>query len=292
MQFTLNFDLSIIAKKRQTTLRKQRKREKQKKHRQSRQLLAQNQLIAQQQQQFNSELSILDIENICISSRFCHLFQVNEQSLVQFRESHYIVNDLNDMTWFEIDRIHSRIQDFVNFCRFLFDVVFENTINENIKIQIVSQQKQNQKKQQTWERQIFVYWWNVKQIEVSKIFNIYKREMNNSQRFRLTLFKIDFTDRHCNDVEWINSFYQIAIFVWITRYRDWKNRSSFFVVIKSMIYSSLITTIRVNDEIMMRIMLREKIVKYCRFDLEKKTLYDDIQRNFDVYLYSFINEWK
>ena len=57
-----------------------------------------------------------------------------------------------------------------------------------------------------------------------------------------------------------------------------------------MIYSSLITTIRVNDEIMMRIMLREKIVKYCRFDLEKKTLYDDIQRNFRVYLYDFINE--
>ena len=57
-----------------------------------------------------------------------------------------------------------------------------------------------------------------------------------------------------------------------------------------MIYFFLITTIRINDEIMMRIMLREKIVKYCKFDLKKKILYDDIQRNFDVYLYSFINE--
>ena len=236
MQFTLNFDLFIIAKERQATLREQRKREKQKKHRQSRQLLAQNQLIAQQQQQFNSEFSVLDIENICIFSRFCHSFQINEQSFVQFREPHYIVNDLNDMTWFEIDRIHSRIQDFVIFCRFLFDVVFENTINENIKIQIVFQQKQSQKKQQIWERQIFVYWWNVKQVEVSRIFNIYKREMNSSQRSRLTLFKIDFTDRHCNDVEWINSFYQIAISVWTTRYRDWKNRSNFFAVVKPMIY--------------------------------------------------------
>ena len=98
MQFTLDFDLFIIAKERQTALREQRKREKQEKHRQSRQLLVQNQLIAQQQQQFNSELSVFDIEDICISFRFCHSFQVNEQSLVQFRKPHYIVNDLNDMT--------------------------------------------------------------------------------------------------------------------------------------------------------------------------------------------------
>ena len=97
MQSILNFDLFIIAKERQTTLREQRKQEKQKKHRQSRQLLAQNQFIAQQQQQFNSEFSVFDIENICILFRFCHSFQVNEQSLVQFRKSHYIVNDLNDM---------------------------------------------------------------------------------------------------------------------------------------------------------------------------------------------------
>ena len=98
MQSTLNFDLSIIAKERQATLREQRKREKQKKHRQSRQLLAQNQLTAQQQQQLKSELLILEIENICIFFRFLHSFQVNEQSFVEFRKSHYIVNELNDMT--------------------------------------------------------------------------------------------------------------------------------------------------------------------------------------------------
>ena len=97
MQFILNFDLFIIAKKRQTTLRKQKKRKKQKKHRQFRQLFVQNQFIAQQQQQFNSEFSIFDIENICIFFRFCHSFQINEQSFVQFRKFHYIVNDLNDM---------------------------------------------------------------------------------------------------------------------------------------------------------------------------------------------------
>ena len=97
MQSILNFDLFIIAKERQTTLREQKKRKKQKKHRQFRQLLVQNQFIVQQQQQFNSEFSVLDIEDICILFRFCHSFQVNEQSFVQFREFHYIVNDLNDM---------------------------------------------------------------------------------------------------------------------------------------------------------------------------------------------------
>ena len=39
MQFILNFDLFIIAKARQTTLRKQKKRKKQKKQRQFEQLL-------------------------------------------------------------------------------------------------------------------------------------------------------------------------------------------------------------------------------------------------------------
>ena len=292
MQSTLDFGLSTTAKGRQAALREQRKREKQEKHRQSRQLLAQNQLTAQQQQQPKSEPSVLDIEDTCIPSRFLHSFQVNEQSSVEFREPHYTVNGLNDMTWSEVDCIQSRIQDPVTFCRPLFDVAFEDTINEKVKIQIVSQQKQNQKEQQAWERQIFVYWWSVEQAEVSRIFKKYKGEMNSSQRSRLALSRTDLKDTHCSDVGWINPPYQAAISAWTTRYRDWKNRSSFFAVVKPVVYSPLATAIRANDEIMMRIMLREEIVKYCRFGLGKEALYDGIQRSFHVYLYGLINEWR
>ena len=104
MQSTLNFDLSIIAKARQATLREQRKREKQKKQRQSEQLLAQKQrqseqLLAQKQlaQQSKSFLLDIDDDDIDVSSTYCHSFQVNEQSFVVFRESQYIVNDQNEM---------------------------------------------------------------------------------------------------------------------------------------------------------------------------------------------------
>ena len=91
MQFILNFDLSIIAKARQTTLREQRKREKQKKQRQFDQLLVQKQLAQQ------SEFFFFDIDDIDVFSTYCHSFQVNEQSFVVFRKSQYIVNDQNEM---------------------------------------------------------------------------------------------------------------------------------------------------------------------------------------------------
>ena len=58
MQFILNFDLFIIAKARQTTLRKQKKRKKQKKQRQFEQLFAQKQFVQQ------SDFFFLDIDDI------------------------------------------------------------------------------------------------------------------------------------------------------------------------------------------------------------------------------------
>ena len=91
MQFTLDFDLSIIAKARQATLREQRKREKQKKQRQSDQLLVQKQFVQQ------SEFFFFDIDDIDVFLIYCHSFQVNEQSSVVFREFQYIVNDQNEM---------------------------------------------------------------------------------------------------------------------------------------------------------------------------------------------------
>ena len=94
MQSTLNFDLSIIAKARQATLREQRKREKQKKQRQFEQLLAQKQLLAQQSEFF---LFDIDDDDIDVFSIYCHSFQINKQSSVVFRKSQYIVNDQNEM---------------------------------------------------------------------------------------------------------------------------------------------------------------------------------------------------
>ena len=91
MQSILNFDLFIIAKARQATLRKQKKRKKQKKQRQSEQLLAQKQLAQQ------SKLFLLDIDDIDVSFTYCHSFQINEQSFIVFRKSQYIVNDQNEM---------------------------------------------------------------------------------------------------------------------------------------------------------------------------------------------------
>ena len=94
MQSILNFDLFIIAKTRQATLRKQKKRKKQKNQRQSEQLLAQKQLFAQQ---FKFSLLDIDHDDFDVFSTYCHSFQINEQSFVVFRKSQYIVNDQNEM---------------------------------------------------------------------------------------------------------------------------------------------------------------------------------------------------
>ena len=281
MQFILNFDLFIIAKARQATLREQKKREKQKKQRQFEQLIVQKQLVQQSAFFFLH----IDDDDIDVSFIYCHSFQVNEQSIVVFRKSQYIVNDHNEMKWIydEFYDSTSRIccQDFVTFCRSLFDVVFDvSAMNKNTIFQIKIAQQQLQKKQIEWKFEFFCYWWRIEQQIVTrikeKLSKTLKDRLNySSQKYKVTYFKEIFA---------LSELYNAYENIWISRDK-WKNDYVIDRIVIKRFYFSLCTIIRNNDIERMRIHIRKKIIYFCaKKKLLKQFLehylYDEIQRRF------------
>ena len=287
MQSTLDFDLSITAKARQAALRKQRKREKQEKQRQSEQLIAQKQLA----QQSASSLLHIDDDDIDVSSTYCHSFQVNEQSIVVFREPQYTVNDHNEMEWiygeFYDSTSRACCQDPVTLCRSLFDVAFDaSAMNKNTISQIKVAQQQLQKKQIEWKFELFCYWWRIEQQAVArieeKLSKTLKDRLNYSpQGYKATYFKGIFA---------LPELYNAYENTWTSRDK-WKNDYVIDRIVIKRLYFPLCTTIRSNDIERMRIHIKKKIVYFCaKKELLKQPLehylYDEIQRRLSSYYWN------
>ena len=290
MQFILNFDLFITAKTRQTTLREQRKREKQKKQRQSEQLLVQKQFAQQ------SEFFLSDIDDIDVSSTYCHSFQVNEQSFVVFRESQYIVNDQNEMIWY-YDELYAFIsrsccQDSVTFNRSLFDVIFDvSAMNKNTISQIKFAQKQLQKKQIEWKFELFCYWWRIERQTITRI----EETISKNLKDRLNDSFKSYKDNYFIERIELNEFFNDCAYdnIWILRSK-WIDDHMSERNITKRFYFSLSTTIRSNDIERMRIHMRKKIVHiWTKIKILKQSfehyLYDEIQKRFCFYYWKSSN---
>ena len=293
MQSTLNFDLFIIAKTRQATLRKQRKREKQKKQRRSEQLLAQKQLA----QQSESLLLDIDDDDIDVSSTYCHSFQVNQQSFVVFREFQYTVNDQNEMTWY-YDELYAFIskfccQDFVTLCRSLFDVTFDVfAMNKNTISQIKFAQQKLQKKQIEWKFELFCHWWRIEKQAITRI----KERISQNLKDRLNDSLESYKDVYFRERIELNDFFNECAYddIWIFRSK-WIDNVMNERNITKRLYSSLSTTIRNNDIERMHIHMRKKIVHiWTKTKTLKQSsehyLYDEIQRRFCFYYWKS-NNW-
>lgn len=277
MKRTLDFDLCIIARSRGQAARHAKTREKKRKS-QSGHPSPPNSYITSQAQ--------LTSWSIAYDQPTLY---VKPQAPMRFREPHYIVNDQNDMTWKEDNSWRnnrdSKIQDFVTFLRFMFDVSFEpTTVEEATRTQVIYQQKQLQEQQQRWKKRIFSHWWIVKWAKINKI----NEELSNELILQAKLSHCAILIVHFDDVD-----YAIAR-TWghKKKLNEWLSSKS---TTKSEIqhYFELSTIVRSNDEVTMRIHMREQITKCCRNLLAKPLknyLYDEIERSRERYNYLYLKD--
>ena len=292
MQFILNFDLFIIAKTRQATLREQKKRKKQKKQRQSDQLFAQKQLVQQ------SEFLFSDIDDIDVFFTYCHLFQVNEQFSVVFRKFQYIVNDQNEMIWY-YDELYAFIsksccQNSVILSRSLFDVTFDVfTMNNNTIFQIKFVQQKLQKKQIEWKFELFCHWWRIEKQTITKIEKTISKNLKNKLNVS---FERSYKDNYFFEKCELKNFDNDCVYddIWTARNKwidDHMNERN----ITKRLYFSFSTIIRNNDIEKMRIHMRKKIIHiWTKIKILKQSsehyLYDEIQKRFCFYYWKS-NNW-
>ena len=139
--------------------------------------------------------------------------------------------------------------------RFMFDVAFDDSkIEKHTRSQVKSQQKLLQKNQEAWKNQIFQYFWRLKRAEVIRI----NEELSSKLEYRLARSLDVLLKEHCRSQTWTEHS------VWSDyAHCKWKTY-----------YSSLSTTIRINDEERIRLHMREKIIKHSsRFLLKSLTKY-------------------
>ena len=246
MQLTLNLDLSTTTRSRDAAARHAKEREK----RRSFQKLTSASFFAS---------SSVSIEISAFYEH--HSMTVTSQTSVEFRESHYTINDRNEMRLNrQVSEIYSiiqstTIQNSVTRTRSMFDVAFETSkLEKHTRSQVKSQQKLLQKNQEAWKNQIFQYFWRLKRAEVIRI----NEELSSKLEYRLARSLDVLLKEHCRSQTWTEHS------VWSDyAHCKWKTY-----------YSSLSTTIRINDEERIRLHMREKIIKHSsRFLLKSLTKY-------------------
>ena len=143
MQLTLNLDFSTTTRSRDAANRHVKKRKRRN---------ALQKLIST-----SISIFISAVASIEISAFYeCHSMIVTFQTFVEFRKSHYTINDRNEMTLnkqkFEIYSISQStiIQNSMTKARLMFDVAFDiSKIKTHTRSQVKSQQKLLQKNQKT-----------------------------------------------------------------------------------------------------------------------------------------------
>ena len=246
MQLTLNLDLSTTTRSRDAATRHAKEREK----RRALQKLT------------STSTSTSTSASIEINALYeYHSMTVTSQTSVEFRESHYTINDRNEMKLNkQTSEIYSIIQstiiqNSVTRARLMFDVTFDaSKIEKHTRSQVKSQQKLLQKNQEAWENQIFQYWWQLKRAEIIRI----NEKLSWNLEYRLKLSEDALFQEHCRSQSWTERS------VW-SDYAHCKFKKY---------YSSFSTTVRINDEKRIRLHMREKIIRHnSRFLLKSLTKY-------------------